>query len=117
MANLYFKFVSLSIISFFLLVSISIDAATLKGHVIDKETHETIAGAFVNLDGAKQIYVSDVDGNFIFQNLSIGTYSLSAKMLSYKSSENEKVVLNSNDAIVIFDIYIKSKANELNNVE
>jgi len=111
------RYLFISFISLFLVSIISINAATLKGHVIDKEIHETIAGAFVNLDGAKQIYVSDVDGNFIFENLKIGTYLLSAKMLGYKSSENEKVVLNSNDAIVIFDISIKSKANELSNVE
>lgn len=111
------RYLFISFISLFFVSTITINAATLKGHVIDSETHETIAGAFVNLDGAKEIYVSDVDGNFIFENLSIGTYSLSVRMLGYKSSVTEKIVLNSNGAVVISDIYIKSKSNELNNVE
>ena len=117
MANSLPRFLVISFISLLLVSTITINAATLKGHVFDSETHETIAGAFVNLDGAKQIYVSDVDGNFIFENLSIGTYLLSAKMLGYKSSENEKIVLNSNDAIVNYDLHIKSNSKELNNVE
>jgi hypothetical protein len=100
----------------FLSFTVYSNAATLKGHVIDSETHETVAGAFVDVVGTKEIYVSDVDGSFVFENLGKGTYSLSVKMLGYKSSLSDKILLKSNDAVVNYDIYIKPKSNELNSL-
>ena len=102
----------------FLLLSIQISqAAILKGRVIDSDTHETIAGAFVDIVGTKNIYVSDVNGNFIFEDLSKGTYSLSAKMMGYKVSVTDPIELSSNEAVVTYDIYKKSEINELKNVQ
>ena len=116
MNNFNFRSV-IFLLTFFFFSIFEISAATLKGRVIDSETHETIAGAFVDIVGTKEIYVSDVDGSYVFENLSKGTYSLSTKMLGYKNYVTEQIVLNSNGAVVSYDIYIKPKSNELNNVD
>jgi len=117
MVHSAFRSVLLLFISFlFLSVQIS-HAAILKGRVIDTDTHETIAGAFVDIVGTKNIYVSDVNGNFIFEDLHKGTYSLSAKMMGYKVSVTEPIELPSKDAVVTYDIYKKSETNELNDVQ
>jgi hypothetical protein len=116
MANLNFRTVLLSILFLFLL-TISARAAILKGHVIDMDTHEHIAGAFVDVIGTKNIYVSDVNGYFEFDDLSKGAYVLSAKIMGYKSSVTDAIEINSNDAVVVFDIYKKTDSKELNDVE
>ena len=104
------------LLSFSFLSILEISAATIKGHVIDSETHETVAGAFVDVVGTKQIYVSDVDGGFVFENLSKGAYSLSGKMLGYKNFVTEKIMLNSNDAVVTFNLFLRPNSRLLNDV-
>jgi len=116
MANFNFRTGIISIIYLFLLTNAT-HAAILKGHVIDIDTHEFIAGAFVDVLGTKNIYVSDVNGYFEFDDLSKGNYVLSAKILGYKSSVTNAIEINSNDAVVVFDIYKKSDSKELNDVE
>lgn len=111
-----FRFIFLTVVLLFISTVLSI-AATIKGRVIDSETHETIAGAFVDVVGTKEIYVSDVDGSFVFENLHKGTYSLSGKMLGYKNFVTEKISMNSNDAVVTFNLFLKPNSRTLSDVE
>jgi hypothetical protein len=117
MANLYYRRGLFIIISFIFFSVNPTQAATIKGQVIDIQTHENIAGAFVDIVGTKYIFVSDVNGYFIFDELSKGSYTLSAKMMGYKPSVSEPIELNSNDAVVTFNIFKESETNELNNVQ
>lgn len=105
MANLYYRRGLFIIISFIFFSVNPTQAATIKGQVIDIQTHENIAGAFVDIVGTKFIFVSDVNGYFIFDELSKGSYTLSAKMMGYKPSVSEPIELNSNDAVVTVNIY------------
>ena len=43
--------------------------SSLKGRVINKETGETIPGAAIFIPDLKKVTVSDVNGNYLFQNL------------------------------------------------
>lgn len=117
MTNLNFRSGLIIIISFIFLSVNPTQAATIKGQVIDIDTHENIPGAFVDILGTKFIFVSDANGYFIFDELHKGTYTLSAKMLGYKPSVTEPIELNSNDAVVTVNIYKESDTNDLNDVQ
>ena len=51
-------------------------AQQLKGNVVDKNSHETLIGAVVTIEGSKLKAITDIDGNFELKGLKKGTYTL-----------------------------------------
>ena len=51
-------------------------AQELKGNVVDKNSHETLIGAVVTVEGSKLKAITDIDGNFELKGLKKGTYTL-----------------------------------------
>lgn len=76
-------------------------AQQLKGIVIDKKSKETLIGAVITAmpsngskaavekDGIKAM--TDIDGNFVLQNLKDGTYTLYIKYVGYKTQKIDGV--------------------------
>jgi outer membrane receptor protein involved in Fe transport len=95
-----------SFVLIFLIISIALDAASIKGHVIDSKTHITIQGAVVSILGTNIIDVSDAGGNYIFNNLKQGTYSISARYIGYKSPDPQQINLKSSDVNIVADIQL-----------
>ena len=58
---------------------------TISGNVIDKENHEVLIGAHVSLKELNLITVTDNNGNFKFENIKKGTYTLKATYLGFKT--------------------------------
>ncbi|HOH54491.1 MAG TPA: carboxypeptidase-like regulatory domain-containing protein [Paludibacteraceae bacterium] len=56
--------------------------APLEGRVIDKNTHETLAGVKIIVDGQK-VY-TDLDGHFVITNVAPRKLQLKASMISYE---------------------------------
>src|ERR1035437_7672790 len=111
-----FRFIFLTVVLLFISTVLSI-AATIKGRVIDSDTHENVQGVVVSIDGKKHIVVSDNKGNYVFDNLPKGTYTLSTKMLGYKYLVKEEITLRSQDDVFDYDIYLRPDSRLLNNVE
>ena len=65
----------------------------LAGRIIDSETKEELPGANVVLEGTTMGDATDADGYYYIINVPVGTYSLTASMMGYKSvtKENLKV--------------------------
>lgn len=59
----------------------------MTGKVIDKITGETLAGVMVELDGTNKYVFSDFDGNFSFENLNTGEYSITVSLISYEKNQ------------------------------
>ena len=59
----------------------------MSGKVIDKVTGETLAGVMVEIDGTDKQVFSDFDGNFSFENLSTGEYTITVSLISYEKSQ------------------------------
>ena len=57
----------------------------ISGKVIDKENHDILIGAHVSLNELNLITVTDENGNFSFENIKKGTYTLEATYLGFKT--------------------------------
>ena len=69
---------------------------SISGNVIDKENHEVLIGAHVSLKELNLITVTDNNGNFKFENIKKGTYTLKATYLGFKTySTDVKVTKDS----------------------
>ena len=66
-------------------VSLQSWAQQLKGIVIDKNSKETLIGAVISIEGTDVKAVTDVNGNFSFEGLKDGTYTLYIKYVGYKT--------------------------------
>lgn len=65
------------------------------GIVKDKATGEYLVGVEVEIEGTNLKTYSDFDGNFTFENIAPGTYSISANYISYEKEELENMEINS----------------------
>ncbi|TLX77781.1 carboxypeptidase-like regulatory domain-containing protein [Labilibacter sediminis] len=61
--------------------------ANIEGIVIDETSGETLVGVEVFIEGTDLKTYTDFDGNFVFNNMNVGEYSISAKLISYKSKK------------------------------
>lgn len=58
-------------------------AQQLKGNVVDKNSHETLIGAVVTVEGTNLKAVTDIDGNFQLNGLKKSTYTLYINLLKF----------------------------------
>jgi len=74
---------------------------TLKGKIVDFSTGEALTGVEVEIEGTNLSTYSDLDGNFSFENLKPGEYSIIASFISYKKSLVENFKAKSNRVVEI----------------
>ncbi len=65
----------------------------LSGTVVDEATNEALVGVKVELAGTDKVAYTDFDGNYAFENLEPGTYTVKASYVSYKETSIEKLTL------------------------
>ena len=73
-------------------------AILIKGNVSDKETGESLVGVKVQLKGTDFKAYTDLEGNFTFENVKPGEYTIESNYISYKKKiiENQKIDLLTN---------------------
>lgn len=89
---------------FSLLITLELAAqGIITGSVSDKKNSETIPGATVNIVGTNLAVSCDMEGNFKFNKLTAGTYSLEVKMMGYapKTIKNIQVENNKTTTVAI----------------
>lgn len=102
------------LISLLLLASTSVYAQVsgLKGQILDKDTQETLAGATITIVGTNHKAISDLDGNFAFENLGDGSYKIQVDYISYGT-----VILNpveiSDNKIPYLKIQLEQMSQEI----
>ena len=57
----------------------------ISGKVIDKDNHDILIGAHVSLNELNLITVTDENGDFSFENIKKGTYTIEATYLGFKT--------------------------------
>jgi hypothetical protein len=97
---------SILVISLFLMVSSTtlcfaennpgepMKKATVTGKVIDKVTGESLAGVLVTIKGSDLKVYSDLDGNFSFNSIEPGNYTLEVNYISYAANEVQNISCN-----------------------
>jgi hypothetical protein len=104
------------ILLFFLLLTTLTNAATIKGYVLNGDTHEHIPNAAVIILTTKNIVVADVDGQYSFNKLLPGIYTIVVKCMGYEKSLPQRITIKSEDDIVTYDIYLKPSIKHLNEI-
>lgn len=96
----------LSVIFLFLFAaSFSVRAQTgrIRGIITDAKTNEPLIGASVLVEGTTNGAAADLDGNYVIQNVSAGTYVLRASYVAYRPLIIENVVVeNGNETVLNF---------------
>ena len=100
----------------FLLFTATVNAAIIKGSIIDVETHKTVPNAAVSITGKNVIVISDAGGKYIFNNIQNGTYTIMATCMGYKNSVPQQINVTTSDAIINYDFYLKPSTLVFNEV-
>jgi TonB-dependent receptor len=101
----------------FLIVSTVLNAqkGTLRGSVSDRETNETLIGAFVTVEGTTTGTVTDLDGNFSL-DLPAGTYAINVSYVSYAPTIIENVVIKSGEVNTLEQVLLSQKGADLKEI-
>jgi outer membrane receptor protein involved in Fe transport len=86
---------------------------TISGKVFD-ESGQTVPGANVSLKGADQNVVTDINGAYVFSNVTAGTYTISATNVGYKSFE-KKITVKEGDSIEE-NLFLETESQNLQEV-
>jgi outer membrane receptor protein involved in Fe transport len=106
----------LCLIAFFLLfygLSFA-QTVTVKGHISDEKTRESISGAAIRLNGSESGVVSDASGNYIISGIKPGEYKIKVNFIGF--IEFEKKIKVTAGQELILNIVLTSKTEDLNTV-
>lgn len=87
----------------------------LEGVVKDKETGTPVPGATVIITGTSFGRTTDVEGKFIFYNLTVGTYTVRIQMLGYTSMVFENIQIHA-DLRTRLSVALQQSAIELGEI-
>lgn len=63
--------------------------ATLSGKVVDDSTEQSLSGVEVNIEGMDESATTDSEGNYSFDTLQPGNYTVTVEAEGYESWEKE----------------------------
>ncbi|GAF01850.1 carboxypeptidase-like regulatory domain-containing protein [Saccharicrinis fermentans] len=64
---------------------------SINGSVMDETTGETLVGVEVILEGTDLKTYTDFDGHFTFDGVSVGKYTVNAKLISYNEIKGREL--------------------------
>jgi hypothetical protein len=94
-----------------------LQAAIIKGNVIDSNTHESVTNAGVFIDKNINVAVTGLSGGYIFTNLKPGNYVINAKSAGYENSIPQQLIIKSESDTIKYNIYIKPKTTSIDEVK
>lgn len=103
---------------FLLLLIVSLQATgqgSIAGKITDAKTNEGVIGANVIIQGTTQGAATDLEGNFVINNVKEGTYTLQVSYIMYKTHTIPNVVVETAKRITI-DVPLSEDVSELQEV-
>jgi len=88
--------------------------ATLKGHITDSKTGEVLPGAVIHFDDYKNAVSANEKGEYTLTNITPGDYKVKVKFIGY--SEFEQKIKISASQVMVLEIKLESKTNDLKTV-
>ncbi len=77
------------------------EKGSITGRIIDSKTGEGIIGANVLLEGTNLGAASDIEGNYLINNIPVGIYNLNITYISYSKTQIKSVEVISEKTIAI----------------
>lgn len=94
-----------------------IKGASIKGHIIDENTHEPLPGTTIYIEKEKIYTIADGFGFYKITGLSVGTYELKTKGLGYENSQIQSITISSEKDIIEYDFYLKATSTAIDEVQ
>lgn len=96
------KYVILSVLIIsFITVRINGQTGSVQGTITDKENSETLIGATIQIEGTTIGTATDINGNFVLNNLKAGVYKLKISYVSYTSGIIENVTVEADKVTTV----------------
>ena len=112
-----FIFSRLSFIVLALLSSLILQAQIgIEGHITDKKNKEPLTGATILIEGTLKGSTADIDGNYKFNNIAEGKYTLIISYVSYNTLRIPNVVVKKNK-VTTLDIELEDAGLQLQSVQ
>lgn len=89
---------------------------TIQGSVKDKNTLETLIGAIVKIEGTTIGSATDIDGNFKISSIPVGSYTVKASLVGYKTETRFNVNVTSGNAQFL-NFELSNESTSLKTVE
>lgn len=70
---------------------------TLSGKVVDGKTGETLIGVSVLVENTSYATVTDLDGNYLINDIAAGTYTVVYKYIGYENFTANNIVIRNNE--------------------
>ncbi|MBM77768.1 MAG: ferric aerobactin receptor [Crocinitomicaceae bacterium] len=86
-------------------------SGVIKGTVVDETSNETIPFANIFIENTKSGVTSDLDGNYIIENLKPGLYNITCSYIGYKPKSFSEVIVSSNKPTNLTIKLIESSTN------
>lgn len=77
----------------------------LAGSVKDLKTGEYLVGVKIEIEGTELKTYTDFDGNFVFENISPGTYNILADFISYEKEKLENMEISSRTSMIELQLH------------
>ena len=90
-------------------------SAIIDGKVYNSLNNETLPNAIITLDDSIMTAISDIEGNYSFENLKSGTYTLTCKYLGFKTKVISEIIVT-NAIPFIIDFALEEDINILSEV-
>lgn len=77
---------------------------TVKGNVLDKDSKQSIVGSVIVMTDDstnKTAIISDIDGNYVLNNIPVGKHNFICKMIGYSSVALQNVLVTSGKQVVL----------------
>jgi len=107
-----FLCVVIALLSPFLIIA----QISIEGHINDKNNKEPLTGATILLEGTNKGAAADIDGNYKFNDLTPGTYSLVISYVSYTAQRIPNVIVEKGK-VTTLNIELENAALQLKSVQ
>ncbi len=97
-------------------ISAAAQTGKITGKVVDKKNGDYIIGAAVLIAGTSTGTATDLDGNYVINNVAPGAYKLQVRYLSYKTMEISDVVVVAEKSTTINVSMIPDEEMKINEV-
>ena len=74
----------------------AVTSGKVTGFVLDKATHDPLAGVTIRVKGTELIAISGLNGEYFILNIPLGTYTVEVQMIGYLPNQTQEFMVNSN---------------------